>query len=39
MSLEADEAGGRTSGRKRPPSLPSSLQLNSGSLCGPVSHP
>ncbi len=34
MSLEADEAGGRLSGRKRPPGLPSSSQLNSRSLCG-----
>ncbi len=33
MSLEADEAGGRVSGRKRPPTLPSSSQLNSRSLC------
>ncbi len=33
MSLEADEAGGRLSSRKLLPSLPSSLQLNSRSLC------
>ena len=32
MSLETDEAGGRVSGRKRPPTLPSSSQLNSRSL-------
>ena len=32
MSLEADEAGGRLSGRRLPTSLPSSSQLNSRSL-------
>ena len=35
MSLEADEAGGRTSGRRLPPVLPASSQLNSRSLSGP----
>jgi len=32
MSLEADKAGGRLSGRRLPSTLPSSLQLNSRSL-------
>ena len=36
MSLEADEAGGRVSGRKRPLTLPSSSQLNFRSLSGPT---
>ncbi len=34
MSLEADKAGGRLSGGRLPPTLPSSLQLNSRSLSG-----
>ena len=39
MSLEADETGGRTSGRKRPPVLPSSSQLNSRSFVRRVRNP
>jgi len=34
MSLEADRAGGWLSGRRLPPSRPSSLQLNFRSLSG-----